>query len=277
MTRQQILAAAASYLETGTGNTVSADQALHPELIGLKMYDSPIMGVAGARDDYLLSLRDSPTAGLPLMPPPDWLEGAKSVISLFFPFTAQVRESNRREAPDRPSPQMMHARNEGHAFILQLCEHLREMLESAGHAAIIPQRDPRYWVAFDKPVQGHTFTTNWSERHVAFACGIGTFSLHDGIITKIGSTGRLASLITDLELPPTPRPYSSLYEYCTNCGICIASCPVEAVSTYGNKSNARCRAFLAGVQEEYKDRGYIGSCGKCQLNAPCETGAPGAI
>ena len=275
MTQQQILELATSYLETSPSNVVSSEQALRPELAGLRMYAPPIIGVASAQDNYLLSLQPTQSAGVPQSPPVFWLESAKSVISLFFPFTEQVRESNRQAAYDRPSLEMIHARNEGQAFVLQVCKHLKEALEKAGYAAVIPNHDPRYWMTFGEPVEGRTFTSNWSERHVAFACGIGTFSLHDGIITKVGSAGRLASLVTDLELPPTPRPYSELYEYCTKCGACIANCPAQAVSLEGRKSNLKCRAFLAGIEEAYADWGGIASCGKCQINVPCEEGLPG--
>ena len=276
MTRQQILEEATTYLESNGGNRVSADKALRPELIGMKIYDPPIIGIASAQDDYLLSLQAAPSAGVPQPPPTFWLESAKSVISLFFPFTAKVRESNFKAALDEPSQEMLHARNEGHAFIFQLCEHLKELLENMGYAAVIPARDSRHWMAFENPSQdGRTFTSNWSERHVAFACGVGTFSLHDGIITEVGAAGRLASLVTDLELPPTTRPYRELYEYCTKCGACISNCPAHAITLEEGRSNLLCRDFLKGVEAAYKDRKYIGCCGKCQINVPCEVGIPG--
>ena len=275
MTRQQILELATSYLETSPGNRVSPERALRPELAGLKMYDPPIIGVASAQDDYLLSLQATPGGRLSQPPPAFWLESAKSVVSLFFPLTEQVRESNRKAPPNEPSHEMMHSRNDGQVFIFQLCEYLKGALEKAGYAVVIPSRDPRFWATADKPVDGKTFTSNWSERHVAFACGVGTFSLHGGIITKAGGAGRLASLVTDLELEPTLRPYRELDEYCTKCGVCIASCPGGAITFEDGKSSAKCRAFLAGIDKVYADWGGTASCGKCQINAPCETGIPG--
>ena len=277
MTRQQILGIAIKYLEESPDNKINAESTLCAELAGTRIYDQPIIGVASAKDDYLLGLYTSPSAGLPQPPPTFWLKDAKSVISLFFPFTKKVRDSNRQAEWNKPSKEMLHARNEGQAFIFQLCEHLKKMLEKMGYTAVIPQRDPRYWMTFDKPVEGQTFTSNWSERHVAFACGVGTFSLHDGIITKVGSAGRLASLVTDLELPVTTRPYSELYEYCTECGLCISNCPPGAIlPQVGGKSHQLCRSFLKVVEEQYKDRAYIGCCGKCQINVPCEVGLPDA-
>ncbi len=61
---------------------------------------------------------------------------------------------------------------------------------------------------------GEPFGSNWSERHVAYISGLGTFSLSKGIITEKGMAGRLISLVTDAPLPPTPRAYTELYEYC---------------------------------------------------------------
>ena len=277
MTLQQILETATSYTETSPLNRVSAEKAMRPEFVGLKMYDPPIVGVACAQDSYLLSLQSSPTAGITQPPPQFWLEGAKSVISFFFPFTQQVRESNRLAPTDRPSLEMVHTRNEGQAFIFSLCEHIKAAIEEAGHTAVIPTRDPRFWSASDVPVNGRTFTSNWSERHVAFACGVGTFSLHAGIITKVGAAGRLTSLVTALELPKAPRPYSGLHEYCSMCGVCAKNCPAKAISLEGGKKHPPCRELLKGVEAPYRDSTkYIGSCGKCQINVPCETGVPGS-
>ena len=277
MTSQELLSAAKAYLQTGTGNRLQSWQALAPELVDMKIFDDLIMGVASATDDYLLSLADNTEAGLDQPPPSFWLDGAKSVVSFFLPFTEQVRQSNWREKRNVPSLEIVHARNEGQAFINELTAHLKETLESAGYRVVEPRSDPRFWSAMDVPKNGKTYVSNWSERHVAWACAVGTFGLHGGIITKVGAAGRLASLITDLELPPTPRPYYELDEYCIKCDVCVANCPADAITLDEGKKHPPCREFIKGVeaQEAYKDRKYVGACAKCQVGVPCERGIPG--
>ena len=61
----------------------------------------------------------------------------------------------------------------------------------------------------DEPVYG----SMWSERHVAYVCGLGTFGLSKGIITRRGMAGRFCSLVTELELDADIRPYQGLYDY----------------------------------------------------------------
>ena len=47
--------------------------------------------------------------------------------------------------------------------------------------------------------------SNWSERHIAYAAGLGTFSLSDGFITERGIAHRCGSAVVGLELPASPR------------------------------------------------------------------------
>ena len=275
MTLHHLHDLAVDFTQNSPSNHLREETALEPELAGIKLCDPPIIGVASAGDDYLRSLQNNAQARLNQAPASFWLESARSVISLFFPFTRQVCESNRVDMR-RPSTAFVHARNEGHAFINQVCDQIRAALEECGYAVAIPAIDPRFWAAKETPVNGQTFSSNWSERHVAYACGLGTFSLHKGIITRLGTAGRLASIITDLELPPTPRPYTELDEYCSRCGACAKNCPVGAITLEGGKDHIPCRAFLAEIEDvqAYKARKYIAGCGKCQINVPCERQIP---
>lgn len=117
-----------------------------------------------------------------------------------------------------------------------------------------------------------TYSSNWSERHAAYVCGLGTFSLTRAIITQKGTAGRLGSIITDLELEPDPRPYTGLYDYCTRCGACIRRCPVQAISLEGGKLQDPCNQRSAMLRERYAPR-Y--GCGKCQTGIPCQSRIPG--
>ena len=56
----------------------------------------------------------------------------------------------------------------------------------------------------------YVYASNWSERHMAHAAGLGTFGLCDGLITAKGKAMRVGSVVARIKLPPTPRPYETL-------------------------------------------------------------------
>lgn len=273
MTPETLLAAASTY--TADMALVPPEKALRPDLAGMRMYDAPIMGFCDADNAYLAGLPDSPDARVPLKQPREWLSSAKTVISFFMPFTQQVKDSNRQKK-DYPSLEWMHARIEGQAFIGSLCGHLVRTLEASGFHSVSPLLENSFWSNTAVPnansPTAELFTSNWSERHVAYACGLGTFSLSRGIITEKGVAGRLGSVITEMEIPATDSPYSGLTDYCTMCGACADNCPVNAISLEGGKDHLPCGYFLKQTMVENPP--YYG-CGKCQVNVPCQDKIPG--
>ena len=141
--------------------------------------------------------------------------------------------------------------------------HIQNQLCEAGYACLIPSLDPRFSII-------NRTIPNWSERHAAYACGLGTFGLSKGMITQKGICGRFGSLLTSLDADITEKPYSDIYEYCNMCGICIQKCPAKAISKEG-KDSTLCAAFLDKVRQNHDPR-Y--GCGKCQVNVPCESRIP---
>ena len=121
------------------------------------------------------------------------------------------------------------------------------------------------------PTSRSSFTSNWSERHVAYVCGLGTFSLSKGLITERGVSGRFGSVVTDAPLPVTKRRYTGLYDYCLMCGACVRNCPAQAISLEHGKSHHLCCSYFDTLREKYAPRF---GCGKCQVNVPCERRIP---
>jgi epoxyqueuosine reductase QueG len=113
------------------------------------------------------------------------------------------------------------------------------------------------------------FNSNWSERHVAYICGLGTFGRHTCIITKKGTAGRLTSIVTDLPLKQDVREYKDRFEYCFQCGKCVKRCPGEAIAMSG-KDKSKCAKYCGSIMKYTAPR--LG-CGKCQTAVPCETAA----
>jgi epoxyqueuosine reductase QueG len=133
---------------------------------------------------------------------------------------------------------------------------------------VIPAQTPQY------EVLPH-FVSTWSERHAAYAAGLGSFGLSRSFITPLGSAGRFASIITDCPLPITvinrPEPFAHCLHFSRGiCGACIKRCPGEAIRSRG-MIKKDCSAFLDGVLAENSPR-Y--GCGKCQTKVPCSRGIP---
>ena len=76
--------------------------------------------------------------------------------------------------------------------------------------------------------------SNWSERHAAYAAGLGTFGLCDGLITQVGKAVRVGSVVAQVAVPASKRPYGDHQAYCNHdkgCRACI-------VAGYGPLSRA---------------------------------------
>ncbi len=245
----------------------SAD-GIEEDIIGMPLFDAPVFGAAEASDPMFARLRSPGVIGPHHRLPADWLDGAKSVVSFFLPFSAEVRGSNRVDR-DLPSKAWLYARIEGQTFINRLCSRMQDFVRAEGHTAVFPSIHPEFSTV--QSVAEDIFTSNWSERHTAYVCGLGTFGLSKGLITEKGLAGRFASFITDCPLPITPRKYSGVYDYCTRCGACVSNCPVSAISLETGKAHVPCAEYLQVIGGRFAPR-Y--GCGKCQVGVPCEAGIP---
>lgn len=269
------------FLNNSGLNEVNEDVALRPDLVGMKMFEDAIVGICRADDECLAELVNDKNLeerkSFTLIEPSEfWLPGAKSIISIFSPFTEQVRVSNRGGSD--PSVEIRHARIEGQQFLNALAKHMVDFFTSEGYEAVAPSIDPRMNMKtemFDKKVQsGKHYSSNWSERHIAYVAGLGTFSLSDSFISEKGSAGRATSIITTMEFDKdeyADENKKGVYENCSKCGACISNCPVDAISFEKGHDQGICEIFVDSTMEKY--RPYYG-CAKCQTNVPCEFCVP---
>ncbi|MCX5839746.1 MAG: 4Fe-4S binding protein [Deltaproteobacteria bacterium] len=281
MNKNDLIKVASDFVEKAEDNLISKEVAISENVVGIRIFQTPLFACAKADDEKFYLLKDPSSIGKHFILPQEWLPQAKTVISFFLPFTEKVRESNARDM-SWPSEEWLHGRIEGQAFINKLCLYLKSELLHAGYQCIVPSLDERFWVKLGlhniSPYPDNTeetflsFTSNWSERHVAFVCGQGTFGLSKGLITRKGIAGRFGSIITDLPLSPDKRDYQDIYEYCLMCGACGNNCPANAISIEKGKNHKICAEFLDKTALRFKPR--VG-CGKCQINVPCESRRPG--
>jgi epoxyqueuosine reductase len=264
--KESIQSAADVFVRESPNNTVQPKDALSPELAGTQIFDLPLIGYSSAEDPLYREFLKPEVIGAHFFLPEKWLDGARSVISFFLPFTEPVRQSN--VGGVWPSPLWLHGRFEGQKFLGLLAEHIAALIREAGHAVVIPVADKAFHgVRPENLKTGQLFSSNWSERHVAYVSGLGTFGLSKGLITEKGMAGRCISMVTDAFFEPTERNYSELYAYCTHCGKCARNCPVQAISLEHGKDHWPCAEFQEKCKEKFAPR-Y--GCGKCQVAVPCE-------
>ena len=261
------------FVQNAPGNYIGRDIALRPDLAGMRVFDEPLIGYASAEDPYFEEAKKPGIIGPNFIKPGEWLGGAKTVIAVFLPFTEQVRAANRRDM-SWPADEWLHGRIEGQAFQGTICFFMAELLKKEGFSALVPMTDSRFSSASpftkDKTEQAY-YTSNWSERHAAYAAGLGTFGLSKGLITRKGVAGRFLSIITGAFFEPDKRPYTGVYDYCSNCGDCVRNCPAGAISKEKGKLHPPCSEFLDTTRAKHAPR-Y--GCGKCQVKVPCEDKAP---
>lgn len=151
-------------------------------------------------------------------------------------------------------------------------------LEEKGIPVVAPQLSP-LWER--KKSDQYIFASTWSERHAAYASGLGTFGLCDGLITPYGKAMRTGSVVAAVRIPPTPRPYTHYRAYCLYfnkgvCKKCIPRCPAGALSQAGH-DKIKCFNYIREitapyVKSHYGFEGY--GCGLCQTGVPCESKIP---
>jgi epoxyqueuosine reductase len=200
-----------------------------------------------------------------------------TVISWVLPQTRASKGDNRKEKI-YPSERWARARIFGEEVNVKLRQLVVSALESRGIPAVAPMLSP-LWER--KESDRFVLASTWSERHAAYAAGLGTFGLCDGLITSLGKAIRCGSVVAHLRIPPTPRAYRHHKAHCLYythgvCGKCINRCPVGALSKAGHdklKCHTHIRKTSADyVKEHYGFEGF--GCGLCQTGVPCESRIP---
>lgn len=248
-----------------------------------RYFDDPLIGFAAATDPLFTEYK-SVIGGFHLTPgelvadstPEDSWTPA-TVISWVLPIADRTRASNRKESV-YPSKEWAETRNFGEQFNGALRRHMVGWLNGKGCRAAAPQLMPA-WQELGETAVG--IASTWSERHAAYAAGLGTFSLNDALITPKGIAHRLGSVITDLILEPSARPYPERRANCLyfregTCGACIGRCPVGALSRDGHDKYV-CRSYVYGtIPEAVAGRYGVAAtgCGLCQTGVPCEGRIP---
>lgn len=200
-----------------------------------------------------------------------------TVLSWILPQTEMTKSDNRKKT-NHPSERWVRARMFGEKLNVKLAKHVVTTLQEAGFSAVVPSLSLCFkWMESER----FTIASTWSERHAAYASGLGTFGLCDGLITSKGKAMRCGSVVANIKIPAAKRPYHDHHAYCLffskgTCGECIRRCPVGAVTPAGH-DKLKCRDYLFSDTVNYAKShfGFDGyGCGLCQTGVPCESMVP---
>ncbi|UCE15872.1 MAG: epoxyqueuosine reductase [Candidatus Bathyarchaeota archaeon] len=199
-----------------------------------------------------------------------------TVISWVLPHTDATKFDNRKQTV-YPSERWARARIYGEEVNVKLRKHVVATLRESRYKIVAPVLSP---FCKTKMSKRYGFASTWSERHAAYASGLGTFGLCDGLITPKGKAMRCGSVVAHIKIPPTKRPYNVHNAYClffSNgiCKKCVQRCPARAITEKGH-DKVKCEKHLQTtrdyVRSHFGFKGY--GCGLCQTSVPCESKIP---
>jgi epoxyqueuosine reductase QueG len=200
-----------------------------------------------------------------------------TVISWILPQTEATKADSRKEK-ELPPERWARARLYGEEVNIKLRKHVVAALQEKGYRAVAPLLSPLW---SQQMSEAYGFASTWSERHAAYAAGLGTFGLCDGLITPRGKAVRVGSVVAQIRIPATTRPYDDHHAYCLfysegACKSCISRCPVGALSDAGHdKMKCYSHAYGTSLNHIKTLHGFeVGSCGLCQTKVPCESRIP---
>ena len=250
-----------------------------------KAFENPLVGFSNGADPIFESYKQyvGPYHWTPLeifnqtFPASSVKAEELTVISYILPQTEATKADNRRQAT-YPAERWARARIFGEQVNVKLRNLVVDVLQNEGHQAVAPMLSP-LWKR--KKSDQYVFASTWSERHMAYASGLGTFGLCDGLITARGKAMRTGSVVAHIKIKTTSRPYEDHQAYCLFfsqgiCGNCIPRCPVGALSEKGH-DKLKCLLHLKPASAEYvkTNFGFDGyGCGLCQTGVPCESKIP---
>ncbi len=254
---------------------------------GERIFDKPLVGFVRGDDPIFREYKK--IIGPHHLTPQEWIawQAANngvpapeasdvSVVSFIMPITETTKREN-AAMTEWTSERWAQTRLLGEVFSQVMVREIVTYLMGRGVLAVAPDVTPmmrkqRY------PAVG--WASPWSHRHIAYAAGLGTFGMHDFLITEKGAAHRCGSFIVNLRLQPNRVRPENIHANCLHhsgvkCLKCAAKCPVKAIDEGGHNKETcyqRVSKSLAYCNKHYHI--FIYGCGLCSVGVPCEAGIP---
>lgn len=203
-----------------------------------------------------------------------------SVVSFVMPLTTNTKKDN-ASAVSWPAERWAQTRLLGDMLSQTIVREIVTELMGKGILAVSPDVTPMF---NKKRYPRVGWASPWSHRHIAYAAGLGTFGMHDFLITEKGCAHRLGSFVVNLTLAPNRQRPEDIHAYCLQyqgyeCMQCARRCPVDAITPENAHDKNICYQRVARSLN-YCNKHYhifIYGCGLCATGVPCESGVPRAL
>ncbi len=265
-----------------------ADNSMEYPFYGERIFDEPLVGFVRGNDRIFDELKR--VIGPHHFTPAEIMEWqAKnngieppaaqelSVVSFVLPITETTKNEN-AERKDWLSERWAQTRRHGETFSQTIVREIVGHLMSHGVLAVSPDVTSMFK---KKRYPGIGWASPWSHRHIAYAAGLGTFGMHDFLITEKGCAHRLGSFVVNLKLEPNRKRPEDIHANCLQyqgkkCLACAKRCPAGAIQEESAHDKERCYDMvarsLAYCNEHYHI--FIYGCGLCSCGVPCESRIP---
>jgi len=195
------------YLEEEIKRFVAEDEANRFTMIdNSPMFDEPLVGFADGDDKIFDIYKEvvgdfhwKPGDLMQQLATDEKYDGSLESISLIcwvLPIMKETVKSNAKQK-EFPSRKWAMTREMGERHNKRLRQHVQDILRKEGFLALAPTLSTYWQFLVDERVG---LASNWSERHAAYAAGLGTFSLNDGLITPRGIAHRVGSVVVNMKL-----------------------------------------------------------------------------
>ena len=218
------------------------------------VWGRPLVGFADAKSPLFANLKNlvHPEHYMP----EDILPGATVVVSYYLPFNQDLARSN--ISGDLASPEWAFA----YALTNSIADELADTVATDVRALDFEAEAPMDYKRIDGDI-----VSRWSQRHIAYIAGMGTFGMNNMIITDEGCCGRFYSIVTNMDIEPD-QPITEercLYKRDGSCGVCMKKCRSGAL-TPGGFDRWTCDRYGDTARAKYMG---LNVCGKCIVGMPC--------
>lgn len=163
--------------------------------------------------------------------PEDYLPSAVSVISIGY----HLNHGPIQNLPKSRSAYMLE-HDYANRHLAACAQRVVRRLEAEGNEAVGFDAGAGFYTRFaDTP---HGLAGDFSHKHTAYACGLGSFGVNNLILTaNYGPRIRFTSILTSAELPAARAPRVTL---CRSpaCDACVQLCPVGALDAWNDGYSA---------------------------------------